>query len=218
MRRSIMHLPTKRWLVLWSAGCLAGEVLFAQATPAERPSLVGRWQLNHSQSDDAAAKLREVLRRSETTESDEAGTPPGGGGRGGRRGGGGASRSPGASAMGSGEEALTLSEFVTVPERLEISAAAGGISLLGPTATAAWLDPNGKWIRGQDGRQVRAEWKDDGLVTEVRCSSGPKTKTTYRLLPGRRQLEVLSRLELALGGSVMVRRVYDSMAGVQPPL
>ncbi len=209
-------MRTKRWLILWSAGCLTGGAQLVHAAPAERPSLLGRWQLNHSLSEDAGAKLREAMRRSDPTENDEPRTTPGGGG--GRRGSGAAGGSPGGSALGSGEEALTLSEFVTAPERLEISEAAGEIALLGTTATAVWLDLSGKWIRGQDGRQVRAEWKGSALVTEVRCTSGPRTKTTYRLLADTRQLEVSSRLELALGGSVVVRRVYDAVTAVQPPL
>ncbi len=211
-------MTARRWVILWSAGCLAGEAPLVHAAPAERPNLVGHWQLNHALSDDAGAKLREAMRRSDGVEKDEPGTNPGGG-RGGRRGGGSGDGSRGGSAVGSGEEALTLSEFVTAPERLEISEAAGEIALRGPTATVAWLDPSGKWTRGVDGRQVRAEWKDNGLVTEVRCSSGPRTKTTYRLLAEKRQLEVSSRLELALGGSVVVRRVYDAVTTtVQPPL
>jgi hypothetical protein len=217
MRSKVKSMMTmKPWLILWSAGGLVGGVPFAHAGPAERPSLVGRWQLNHSLSDDAGAKLREVMGRNDTIENDEPRTP--GARRGGRRGGGAAGGGRDGSALASGEEAITLSEFVTAPERLEISEAAGEIALGGATAVVARLDPSGKWIRGQDGRQVRAEWKRSALVTEVRCTSGPTTKTTYRLRADKRQLEVSSRLDLAPGGSVVVRRVYDAVNREEPPL
>lgn len=104
----------------------------------------------------------------------------------------------------------TISEFLTAPERLQITETAGALALLGATGGVAHIDPSGRWTRGQDGRQFRARWKDAALITEVRSDGGPKSTTTYRLLAEKRQLEVLSRLDLAAGGSVLVRRVYDT--------
>ncbi len=216
-----------RWLVACSVAFLVGEAPCARASPGEpaaappggRPSLTGTWQLNGALSDDAEAKLREAMRKNAPIErggpaASGGGRPTGsGGGRGGggRRGGAGASAGGSeATAIASGEEAITMSEFLTRPERLQITETAGAIALLGATGGTAHIDPSGRWMRGPDGRQFRARWKDDALVTEVRSDGGPRSTTTYRLLAEKRQLEVISRLDLAAGGSVLVRRVYDA--------
>jgi hypothetical protein len=215
-----------RWLVACAVAFLAGASPIARASsgdtavapPVGRPSLAGTWQLNGALSDDAEAKLREAMRKNAPIERGDpaaagGGRPTGsGGGAGGRRGGtaaGGGGRE-GATAIASGEEAITISEFLTAPERLQITETAGALALLGATGGVAHIDPSGRWTREPDGRQFRARWKDGALITEVRSDGGPKSTTTYRLLAEKRQLEVISRLDLAAGGSVLVRRVYDT--------
>jgi hypothetical protein len=226
MGSKVMARAGTRWLVAWSVAFLVGEAPCARASPVDpavappggRPSLAGTWQLNGALSDDADAKLSEAMRKNAPIErggpgASGGGRPTGsGGGRGGggRRGGAGASTGGGAMAIASGEEAITISEFLTTPARLQITETAGALALVGATGGAAPIDPSGRWMRGPDGRQFRARWKDGSLVTEVRSDGGPRSTTTYRLLAERRQLEVISRLDLAAGGSVLVRRVYDA--------
>lgn len=228
MESKVMATMGARWLVVCSVAFLGGEGPFARAAPVDtavvppggRPSFAGTWLLNGSLSDDAGAKLREAMRRHAPIERGEPAAPEGGrpagsgGGRGagGGRGGAAASggRRDGGSATAAGEEAITISEFLATPERLEITETAGEIALGGGTGGVAHIDPNGRWMRGQDGRQFRARRKDGALITEVRSDSGPRSTTTYRLLAETRQLEVIARLDLAAGGSVVVRRVYDA--------
>jgi hypothetical protein len=224
MGSKVMATTGTRWLVACSVAFLAGEAPCARASPVDppvgRPSFAGTWQLNGALSDDADAKLSEAMRKNAPIERGDpaasgGGRPTGsGGGRGagGRRGGAGASAGgrEGATAIASGEEAITISEFLTAPVRMQITETAGALALLGATGGVAHIDPSGRWTRGPDGRQFRARWKDDALVTEVRSDGGPKSTTTYRLLAEKRQLEVISRLDLAAGGSVLVRRVYDT--------
>ncbi len=227
MESSVTAKMGARWLVVCWVAFLVGEGPLARAAPLDaavaspggRPRFAGTWQLNGALSDDAEAKLREAMRHA-PIERDAPASPGGarpagsgggrgaGGGRGGAAAGGG--RREGGTATASGEEAITISEFLTAPERLQITETAGEIALAGGTGGVAHIDPTGRWMKGQDGRQFRARLKDGALVTEVRSDSGPRSTTTYRLLAEKRQLEVISRLELTGGGSVVVRRVYDA--------
>jgi hypothetical protein len=183
-------------------------------------SLVGAWRLDAERSEDPHARLDALLARLTPTEArDRPGTAPGagggergsGGGRGGSRGGSGAGGATAATA--SAEQAIEISEFIEAPQQIRISETSGDYSLEVAAGRTLHIRADGRWIRQEDRRETRAQWRDGALVVECRSETGPRSRVTYRVLPETGQLDVSRRLELPYAGGVTVRRVYDAAKG-----
>jgi hypothetical protein len=62
-----------------------------------------------------------------------------------------------------------------------------------------------------------ARWEGSTLVVEAKAENGGKLITRYNLMPGRRKLELYSRLSDREGTAVTLRRVYDAEAAAAAP-
>ena len=79
------------------------------------------------------------------------------------------------------------------------------------------LRTNGKKItekvEGAGDLEIKAEWKDDGLIVERKVNGGGKDTETYFRSSDNKQMMVIVKLETSrLPKPVEFRRVYDAVA------
>ena len=80
------------------------------------------------------------------------------------------------------------------------------------------LRTNGKKIKekveGAGDLEIKAEWKDDGLILERKVDGGGKVTETFFRSSDNRQMMVIVKLETSRSPKpVEFRRVYDSVTG-----
>lgn len=189
-----------------------------QAESSSAAAFVGGWQLDNERSEDAREKLRAAMEkaRAEGRGRPSGGGPPGGGmpgggTRGGPPGGTGGGRQPGGppgGVRGSGPGATDA--LLDAPQSLTITGDTAELVLDDGEGYLVRLHLDNRYYEREGGAlQSRARVEDGALVVESKTERGPKAKTTYRLLPGARELEVVTLLEGGpFGEGVSVRRVY----------
>lgn len=194
------------------AACAATPALAMQAESAAgdgSESLIGRWQLNKGESEDARAKMAEARQHSGgsggsggTGGSHHGGY--GGGGYGGPRGGGGGSQG------GSGGSPGSMHELFEPAELLTITGSQSELTLDDGNGELTRLVVDGKaHPRESGGGETMARWKGNALEVESKSDRGFTLTTTYTPNPDTHKLEVLARVS-GRGDPVSVHRVYDT--------
>lgn len=163
---------------LMTAWIVAGTSLTAQSGAAGRPDLTGQWQLNRDLSEDAQAKFGGIA------------------GGGGHHGGGG---------HGQGMEEIR-NLLLNAPTRLVVAQDDQKVVLTEADGHVRTLATNNRTVK-VDGRDVRAKWESNRLVSETAIEN-TKLVETYERSPGGQQLIVTIGTDMH-GQQVSVRRVYD---------
>ena len=171
-------------------------------------NLSGTWRLNKDLSDDPQQKMKDA--RSES----------GGGGHSGGRHGGGMGRGlggrSGSSGSGSGDEGpRPLEDMATALQQLKIDHQDPALTIEDGLARLHHLFTDGRKIeeeRSSGGTtEIHAFWKDGRIVVTTQSEKGPRITETYAVAADGSQLTVTSKIEMRRGGSVEIRRVYDSV-------
>jgi hypothetical protein len=170
-------------------------------------NLSGTWKLNKDLSDDPQQKMKDA--RSESG---------GGGHSGGRHGGGmgrGSGGHSGSSGSGSGDDGQRpLEDMATALQQLKIDHQDPTLTIEDGLGRQHHLFTDGRKIeeeRSYGGTtQIHAVWKDGRIVVTTQSEKGPKITETYAVAADGSQLTVTSKIEMRRGGSVEIRRVYDS--------
>jgi hypothetical protein len=170
-------------------------------------NLSGTWRLNKDLSDDPQQKMKDA--RSESG---------GGGGHSGGRHGGGMGRGSGGRSGGSGsgdEGPRPLEDMATALQQLKIDHQDPALTIEDGLGRLHHLFTDGRKIeeeRSYGGTtEIHAVWKDARIVVTTQSEKGPKTTETYAVAADGSQLTVTSKIEMRRGGSVEIRRVYDSV-------
>jgi hypothetical protein len=211
--------------------CLLTVVVMAQA--GGKTQLIGSWNFNPDQSDDAQQKVQQAQQSSQRGTGGGAypqgggypgggGYPTGGGnpGTGGYPSGGMGRGGLGGSGMGrSGVESpdarVSSQEWAKLaanPKYINITQHDDQIVITDSDHTRI-LYPDGKKHKGTDESgdktSTKTEWQGDELIAETKIGSG-KLTDTYQVSSDGKQLIVVSRYEnSSLSGQLSIRRAYD---------
>jgi hypothetical protein len=228
--------------VLALAVCTASPALAWQAadggTADGSEGLIGRWQLNKAESEDARAKMAEARQRSGGGSGGSGGMGGGhhggggyggggggygGGGYGGHRGGGGGSHGGyggGREGDGSGGDHSasagspgSMHELLEPADQLTITGSPSEVTLDDGNGELTRLVVDGKaHPRESGGGETTARWRGNSLEVVSKSERGFSVTTTYTPNTEAHKLEVLAKIS-GRGDPVSVKRVYD----VAPP-
>ena len=171
-------------------------------------NLSGTWRLNKDLSDDPQQKMKDA--RSESG---------GGGHSGGRHGGGmgrGSGGHSGSSGSGSADEGQRPPEdMATALQQLKIDHQDPALTIEDGLGRLHHLFTDGRKVEEEHSyggtTEIHAVWKDARIVVTTQSEKGPKITETYAVAADGSQLTVTSKIEMRRGGSVEIRRVYDSV-------
>lgn len=231
-------LKRTRTLVIGSALAAAfafgAQILLAQS----KPHFAGNWNFNKDQSDDANQRVHDAQAQARSQGGGypgggyPGGRAPGGGYPGGGYPGGGGIGFPGgrvgmggmgpgmgrgrgrAGAPDAGPSSADMEQMAATPESLKIDQDEKKITITDDTGDVTNLYPDGKKHKEKDSTgqstTLKTHWDGDKLVSESKLHSGKLTQT-YELSPDGKQLDVVSTLDYGRNGSLVIRRVYDSV-------
>jgi hypothetical protein len=170
---------------------------------SERPDITGRWKLNTEKSDDAQAKMREVM---------DGGPHDGrrGGGRGGRMGGGmGRGRMGGSEAGAPMRQAMD--DILQPAEVLTITQSDPDVVIAGSDGRSVRLHADGRRIKAETGNVERkAEWDGSRLVVESTIGDRSHVIQSWTKAADGKQLSTTIRLKMPMARKeVVINRVYD---------
>lgn len=209
-----------RWLALLIALGVVAEAARPscaadhQPTSSAAPALAGRYRFDREASDDASARMREVMEKRGGSGGGRPMGPGRGGGMSGHPGGGapgpGRGGPPG---MGQGDEGREAMRAVFEPaDELVIVQSDDEITVDEKYGRARRLHPDGRKYKTQNGTaEIKSYWKDGRLVVETRSARGANLVETWERASDGARLTVLVRLEGGPGGKLELKRVYDRM-------
>jgi hypothetical protein len=186
---------------------LAAAGLAPLATSESAPAVVGRWQLNEKESEDAAAKFRplrpgEDPRQRDREEERDPRDPRSQRAR---------PRPTPSPSPGKLEAPPGLTDFLEPPRTLTIAIEGGDAVLDDGRGNVRRLPLDG--VARPDGELTRAARREGAsLVLETRNAFGALLATRFNVMAGTRKLEAYSRLAGKDGRAVTLRRVYDEAA------
>jgi hypothetical protein len=172
-------------------------------------NLSGTWRLNKDLSDDPQQKVKDARSESGSGGRGYSGGRHGGGmGRGGGR--------SGSSGSGSGDDGQRpLEDMASALQQLKIDHQDPTLTIEDGLGRLHHLFTDGRKIEEECAAggttEIHAVWKDGRIVVTTQAEKGPKIIETYAVAADGSQLTVTSKIEMRRGGSVEIRRVYDSV-------
>lgn len=192
-------------ITAWAA---VGVSVGAQTNTPVRPNLSGAWQLNRDLSEDAQRKLQSMGDGGEHGGRGSGGSHgPDHAGRGG--GGHGPDGHAGGRAQQDTRAQLEAQNLIlNAPTRFVLTQDDQKVVLTEPDGRVRTLPTNNRKVK-VDGRDLRAKWENNRLVSEISVGNA-KVIETYERAPSAPQLIVTARVDMQ-GRRVSVRRVYDAV-------
>ena len=222
-------------LVVAIPGGASGSRAADDVASEKTPVLTGRWKLDPEKSDDARAKMQDVMGEGRQGRGDNGGDSGnggnggqggrghwGGGGGGGHWGGHGGGYGGGGYHGGGGHGGNRPSEEERAAMRnvmddvmrpadvLTVTQGDGEVTMVGDDGRTTRLFPDGR--KDANGKVERkSKWDGGRLVTEIHAGTGPTVTQAWWLSPDGRQLQSSVLFQSRDGGrQVVINRLYQS--------